>query len=64
MEGVYSGSVEGQVLEAPRGQAGFGYDPLFFHPPFDCTFGEADAARKFDVSHRGQALRAMLASLG
>ena len=61
--GVYSGSVEGEILKAPRGQGGFGYDPLFFHPPFGCTFGEADAARKFDVSHRGQALRAMLGSL-
>jgi XTP/dITP diphosphohydrolase len=63
VQGVYSGSVEGTILEAPRGRAGFGYDPLFFHPPFGCTFGEADAARKFDVSHRGQALRAMLATL-
>ena len=63
VQGVYSGSVEGTILEAPRGRAGFGYDPLFFHPPFGCTFGEADAARKFDVSHRGQALRAMLAAL-
>ncbi len=63
VQGVYSGSVEGSILEAPRGRAGFGYDPLFFHPPFGCTFGEADAARKFDVSHRGQALRAMLATL-
>jgi XTP/dITP diphosphohydrolase len=63
VQGVYSGSVEGMILDTPRGRAGFGYDPLFFHPPFGCTFGEADAARKFDVSHRGQALRAMLASL-
>ncbi len=61
--GVFSGSVEGQILEAARGLGGFGYDPLFFHPPFGCTFGEADAASKFAVSHRGQALRAMLASL-
>jgi XTP/dITP diphosphohydrolase len=61
--GVYRGNVEGLILDGPRGQAGFGYDPLFFHPPFGCTFGEADAARKFDVSHRGQALRAMLAAL-
>ena len=58
--GVYSGSVAGEILDAPRGTAGFGYDPLFYYPPFGCTFGEADAARKFDVSHRGQALRAML----
>lgn len=58
--GVYSGSVEGQIVETPRGQSGFGYDPLFFYPPFACTFGEADAASKFAVSHRGQALREMV----
>jgi XTP/dITP diphosphohydrolase len=61
--GVYSGSLEGLILDAPRGQAGFGYDPLFFYPPFGCTFGEADAPSKFEVSHRGQALRAMIDSL-
>ncbi|HMD71309.1 MAG TPA: non-canonical purine NTP pyrophosphatase [Bryobacteraceae bacterium] len=61
--GVFSGKVEGLILEAARGQGGFGYDPLFFYPPFGCTFGEAGAGRKFQVSHRGQALRALLASL-
>jgi len=61
--GVFSGAVEGLILDAPRGTSGFGYDPLFFYPPFECTFGEADSARKFGVSHRGQALRAMLQSL-
>jgi XTP/dITP diphosphohydrolase len=55
--------VEGLILETTRGQGGFGYDPLFFYPPFGCTFGETDGARKFEVSHRGQALRAMLAAL-
>ena len=62
--GIYFGSVEGEILDAPRGKAGFGYDPLFYYPPFGCTFGEADAARKFNVSHRGQALRAMLQAGG
>jgi XTP/dITP diphosphohydrolase len=61
--GVYSGSVDGAILDAPRGKSGFGYDPLFYYPPFECTFGEADAGRKFDVSHRGQALRAMVQAL-
>lgn len=63
VEGVYSGSVEGAILESPRGTSGFGYDPLFYYAPFGCTFGEADAARKFSVSHRGQALRAMIQGL-
>ncbi|MGA2274159.1 MAG: RdgB/HAM1 family non-canonical purine NTP pyrophosphatase [Bryobacteraceae bacterium] len=58
--GVYSGSVEGIILDAPRGDGGFGYDPLFYYAPFGCTFGEVEGGRKFAVSHRGQALRAML----
>jgi XTP/dITP diphosphohydrolase len=54
------GAVEGQILKEPRGSGGFGYDPLFFHPPFGCSFGEVDKVRKFAVSHRGQALRSLL----
>jgi XTP/dITP diphosphohydrolase len=61
--GVYDGSVEGIILDAPRGAGGFGYDPLFYYPPFGCTFGEVEGERKFAVSHRGQALRAMLKAL-
>jgi XTP/dITP diphosphohydrolase len=61
--GVYTGSVEGIILDAPRGAGGFGYDPLFYYPPFGCTFGEVEGERKFAVSHRGQALRAMLHAL-
>jgi XTP/dITP diphosphohydrolase len=61
--GVYHGAVEGRILEAPRGAGGFGYDPLFYYPPFDCTFGEAGEEQKFAVSHRGQALRTMLDAL-
>ena len=57
---VFHGAVEGRITDQPRGRGGFGYDPLFYYPPFGCTFGEAPAERKFAVSHRGQALRAML----
>lgn len=60
---VYTGSVEGVILDAPRGSAGFGYDPLFYYPSYRCTFGEVEGQRKFAVSHRGQALRAMLRAL-
>jgi XTP/dITP diphosphohydrolase len=60
LRGAYRGAVEGAILHEPRGAGGFGYDPLFYYPPFDCTFGEAGAREKFSVSHRGQALRAML----
>jgi XTP/dITP diphosphohydrolase len=56
---TFRGEVEGRLLEAPRGANGFGYDPLFFYPPFGCAFGEAPLERKMQVSHRAQALRAL-----
>ncbi|HBY60696.1 MAG TPA: non-canonical purine NTP pyrophosphatase, RdgB/HAM1 family [Solibacterales bacterium] len=54
--GLFRGEVQGAIVEAPRGAQGFGYDPLFYYPGFDCTFGEVDAERKMTVSHRGRAL--------
>jgi XTP/dITP diphosphohydrolase len=60
---TFRGEVEGRLLETPRGASGFGYDPLFFFPPFGCTFGEAALDRKMEVSHRAQALRQMRAYL-
>lgn len=57
---TFRGEVRGELLETPRGTNGFGYDPLFYYPPFGCSFGEAPAGRKMEVSHRGLALRAML----
>jgi XTP/dITP diphosphohydrolase len=63
LRGVYHGVVEGEILEAARGTGGFGYDPLFWYPAFNCTFGEATAKQKLSLSHRGQALRAMLQTL-
>jgi XTP/dITP diphosphohydrolase len=61
--GVYHGAVEGTILDEARGDGGFGYDPLFYCPAFGCTFGEATAEQKLSLSHRGQAIRALLASL-
>ncbi|MDP2997317.1 MAG: RdgB/HAM1 family non-canonical purine NTP pyrophosphatase [Bryobacterales bacterium] len=58
--GAFRGEVEGRIVEQPRGARGFGYDPLFFYEPYACTFGEVEGERKFQVSHRGRALRAML----
>ncbi|MEX1023992.1 MAG: RdgB/HAM1 family non-canonical purine NTP pyrophosphatase [Planctomycetota bacterium] len=57
-----SGEAVGRVLEAPRGDAGFGYDPLFLfeeeaHEPRGKTFAELSAPEKAAVSHRGRALR-------
>jgi XTP/dITP diphosphohydrolase len=51
------GEVAGEILEAPRGAGGFGYDPVFRYPPEGRTFAEIPADRKNAFSHRGQAFR-------
>jgi XTP/dITP diphosphohydrolase len=59
-------SVHGFIGEEMRGENGFGYDPLFFYPPFGKTFGEVGREEKDRVSHRGKAfarLREFLAEL-
>ena len=56
---TFRGEVAGQLIEEPRGADGFGYDPLFYYPPFGCTFGEAPLAQKMKVSHRARALHSM-----
>jgi XTP/dITP diphosphohydrolase len=56
---TFRGEVAGQLMEEPRGANGFGYDPLFYYPPFGCTFGEAPLAQKMKVSHRSLALLSM-----
>ncbi|HVO10733.1 MAG TPA: RdgB/HAM1 family non-canonical purine NTP pyrophosphatase [Vicinamibacteria bacterium] len=58
--------VDGVIAAEMRGPNGFGYDPLFFYPPFGCTFGEVPHQEKDRVSHRGKAfarLRRFLAEL-
>lgn len=57
------GSVEGVILEAPRGTGGFGYDPLFYLPELDCTMAEISLEQKLGLSHRGRALEALLEKL-
>lgn len=52
------GVVEGRIAHAPAGSGGFGYDPLFYHPPLGCTLAEAGDA-KAAVSHRGRAVAAL-----
>jgi XTP/dITP diphosphohydrolase len=59
-------TVEGRIAREPRGPNGFGYDPLFFYPPYNRTFGESTSEDKARVSHRGKAfarLREFLAVL-
>jgi XTP/dITP diphosphohydrolase len=50
-------SCEGRIALARKGKHGFGYDPIFFFPPFGKTFGEIDRETKATVSHRGKALK-------
>lgn len=58
-----SGSVEGEILTAPRGTGGFGYDPLFYLPELGLTMAEIDMETKHALSHRGRAFRAILGYL-
>ena len=57
---VADGEWHGEILEAPRGENGFGYDPLFYLPDLEQTAAELDAALKNTLSHRGAAMRHML----
>ncbi len=64
VQGRWEGAVEGLILTAPRGDHGFGYDPVFWYEPLGKTFAELSREEKSAVSHRGRALRAFRASLG
>ena len=57
------GSVEGVILEAPRGTGGFGYDPLFYLPELGSTMAEISLETKQRLSHRGRAIDALLKKL-
>jgi XTP/dITP diphosphohydrolase len=52
-----AGTVEGEIAREPAGTHGFGYDPIFFFPPYGCTLAEVEGEKKAAVSHRGQAFR-------
>ena len=54
-----TGIVQGEIAPEPKGTQGFGYDPIFFYPPYGCTLAEVDGAKKAAVSHRGKAFRAL-----
>ncbi|WP_018130995.1 XTP/dITP diphosphatase [Effusibacillus pohliae] len=54
------GECEGIILEAPRGEGGFGYDPLFFVPELQKTFAELSLEEKNRISHRTKAIRSLI----
>jgi XTP/dITP diphosphohydrolase len=56
---IFEGTVEGEIVREPRGNNGFGYDPIFLFPRLGRTMAELSAAEKLEVSHRGEALRKM-----
>ena len=60
---IVTDRVDGEILEAPRGSGGFGYDPVFYFPALEKTFSELPAEEKNLRSHRGKAFRRLLAAL-
>ena len=58
-----TGTVEGRLSQEPCGSRGFGYDPIFFYPPYGRTLAEVSAEKKAAVSHRGKAFRKLRAFL-
>jgi XTP/dITP diphosphohydrolase len=54
-----TGTIEGEIATEPRGNAGFGYDPIFYYPPYRSTLAEVTEDAKLQVAHRGQAFRAL-----
>ena len=57
------GEVHGELLRAPAGEGGFGYDPIFYYPPFGKTLAQVSAEEKNQVSHRAVALRVLYEKL-
>jgi XTP/dITP diphosphohydrolase len=60
---TFRGETEGEILESPRGEGGFGYDPLFLSSDLGITFAEAERAVKERESHRGRAFAKLIAWL-
>ncbi len=57
---ISQGFWEGEIIDEPRGENGFGYDPIFFLPDRGCTSAELESSVKNKLSHRGQALRGLV----
>lgn len=58
----FEGDVWGEIVAAPRGTSGFGYDPIFRPDGYDITFGEMEPAKKHEMSHRAVAFRQFVAA--
>ena len=58
-----TGTIEGQISPHPEGSNGFGYDPIFFYPPYGRTLAQVNDELKREVAHRGHAFRALRAWL-
>ena len=58
---VFEGRVDGDLVWPPRGDRGFGYDPIFVPDGYDITFGEMDPAHKHTISHRARAFEKLVA---
>ncbi len=56
---IFQGTWEGRILTEPQGENGFGYDPVFYVPEYQCSAAQLTAEQKNSLSHRGQALRAL-----
>ena len=57
------GEIHGELLREPRGENGFGYDPIFYYPPMGCSTAQMSPEDKNAVSHRGNALKAFYEKL-
>lgn len=62
-ERLFEGIVEGHIIDHESGSEGFGYDPLFVPEGYDCTFAEMSGDEKNAISHRGRAVRKLVAYL-
>ncbi len=60
---IVEGIWKGYVITKPRGVNGFGYDPIFYVPEYECTSAELDRKKKNQLSHRGQAIRKLTKKL-
>jgi len=60
---IAEGEWHGEIIDTPRGQNGFGYDPYFWLPEFGCTAAELASDRKNEISHRGKALAVLIGKL-